>query len=141
MSPSQPRFKHGKKGLWLVAVLGLLWNAMGMINLLMQMNAGMLASMPAEQQAIVESRPAWATFAFAVGVLAGALGCLLLLWRMQRAFAMLTVSLAAIALHMMSYFGMPIAAFAFSSMQVLLYVALPLGIAVFLAWFAKASLT
>ncbi len=120
--------------LWIVSGIGLIWNAMGLVNLMMQMNAGMLASMPAEQRTIVESRPGWATLAFGVGVLAGVIGCLLLFLRKSTAFPVLAVSLAAIALHMLSYFGMSIP---FGPVQVMLYIVLPIAVAGFLVWYAK----
>lgn len=125
-------------GLWLIGGIGLLWNAMGMLNLFMQMNAGMLASMPPEQRAIIESRPTWATLAFAVGVLAGVLGCVLLLLRKPVAFPILAVSLAAIALHMVSYITTGIWA-SLGALQIVLYAALPLAVAAFLCWYARAQ--
>lgn len=124
--------------LWIVGGIGLLWNAMGVVNLLMQLNAGMVASMPAEQRAIIESRPAWATLAFAIGVAAGVLGCLLLLLRKAAAFPVLAVSLAAIALHMLSYLGMFNSAVSFGPAQLLLYAIMPLAVAALLMWYAAA---
>ena len=72
MSLSQQQAKPRTPGLWVVAGLGMIWNIAGALNLFMQMNAGILASMSAEQRAIVEARPGWATVAFGVGVLTGA---------------------------------------------------------------------
>ena len=127
MSFSEQQTKPRTPGLWAVAGLGMIWNIAGALNLFMQMNAGMLASMPAEQRAIVEARPAWATVAFGVGVLAGAAGCALLLWRKRSAFPVLAMSLAAIALHMVSYFGIAGGGVAFGAAQWVLYAILPLA--------------
>lgn len=44
-------------------------------------------------RAIIEGRPAWATGAFAIAVLGGALGCLLLLLRKSAAYYLFIASL------------------------------------------------
>lgn len=136
MSLSERQTKPRTPGLWIVTGLGLIWNLAGALNLFMQMNAGMLASMPAEQRAIIEARPVWATVAFGVGVLAGLAGCALLVWRKRSAFPMLAISLAAIALHMVSYVGVAGGGLTFGGTQWMLYAILPLGAAAFLAWYA-----
>lgn len=139
MSMSDPHLKPQNVGLRIVAGLGLIWNMAGVANAFMQINGSMLASMPAEQRAIVEARPAWATLAFATGVLTGVAGCGLLMWRKRLAFHFLAVSLAAIALHMVFYFGIAGSDIAFGLTQWALYAVLPLFVAVFLAWFAHAK--
>ena len=66
---------------WAIGVVTLIWNVMGAINFVVQMNADMVAAMPETHRAIIESRPVWATGGFAIAVFGGALGCLLLLLR------------------------------------------------------------
>ena len=66
---------------WVIGAFALIWNALGVVNYLMQMNADTLAAMPSAQRAIVDSRPEWATGAFALAVFGGALAALLLLLR------------------------------------------------------------
>ena len=53
-----------------VAVITLIWNLLGVFAYLGEAFAtpGMLEAMPAEQRDILESRPAWATVAFALAV-------------------------------------------------------------------------
>ena len=71
---------------WAIGAVTLIWNVMGVINFLVQMNADALASFPESHRAIVGGRPAWATGAFAIAVFGGALGCLLLLLRKSAAY-------------------------------------------------------
>ncbi|NOX72488.1 MAG: hypothetical protein GXP03_02285 [Alphaproteobacteria bacterium] len=78
---------------WLIGWLGLFWNAMGLMNLVMQMNGDSLANMPAEYQALVAARPVWATIAFVVAVVGGTLGCVQLLRRKSSSVPILVVSL------------------------------------------------
>ena len=58
---------------WIIGAVALIWNVMGVINFFGQMNADALAAMPKAQRAIIEGRPAWATRAFAIAVLAARL--------------------------------------------------------------------
>jgi hypothetical protein len=71
---------------WVLAAVALIWNVLGSLNYLGQMNADLVATMPETHRAIIEGRPAWATGGFAVSVFAGALGGLLLLLRKTAAF-------------------------------------------------------
>ena len=89
-----------------IGVLGLLFNLMGCMNFVSQMNAEMVASMPDVYRAIVASRPAWATAAFAVAVFGGALGCLLLLLRQSVAIYVFIASLVAAVAAQFPYVGM-----------------------------------
>jgi hypothetical protein len=78
---------------WLIAWLGLFWNAMGLMNLIMQASGDNLANMPIEYQALVAARPIWATVAFVVAVIGGTLGCVQLLRRKSSAVPILVASL------------------------------------------------
>jgi hypothetical protein len=54
---------------WAIGAVALIWNVMGIMNFLWQMNADTLAAMPELHRSIAEGRPAWATGAFALAVL------------------------------------------------------------------------
>ena len=90
---------------WAIGTVALIWNVMGIMNFFMQMKAGMLAEMPESQRAIIESRPAWATGAFAIAVFGGALGCLLLLLRKSAAFYLFIASLLGVIVQLIPYLG------------------------------------
>ena len=83
---------------WMIAGLGLVWNLMGCLNFITQMNADAVAQMPELYQLIISSRPLWATLAFGFAVFGGAVGCILLLLRRDMARIALLVSLIAIVL-------------------------------------------
>ncbi len=78
---------------WVIGAVGLVFNLMGCINFFSQMNADPVDSVPEVYRAIVESRPAWATGAFAIAVFGGALGGLLLLLRKSAAVYVFIASL------------------------------------------------
>jgi hypothetical protein len=69
---------------------------MGIINYLMQTNAESVSSYPVAARVLVESRPAWATGAFAIAVFGGALGCFLLLFRKSAAYYLFVASLIGV---------------------------------------------
>jgi hypothetical protein len=91
---------------WLIGTTGFVFNLMGCINFISQMNADMVASMPEAYRAIVESRPAWGTVAFAIAVFGGALGCLLLLLRKSVAFYVFIASLVGAVVAQIPLVGM-----------------------------------
>lgn len=78
---------------WLIGIVTLVWNILGVTNFIMQMNPDSLAAMPEAYRAIIEERPAWATGAFAIAVFGGTLGCLLLLLRKSIAIYVFIASL------------------------------------------------
>jgi len=78
---------------WLVAAAALIWNVMGGINFIVQMNSEALSSYPESYRAIIEGRPIWATAGFALAVFGGALAGLLLLLRKSIAYYLFIASL------------------------------------------------
>src|SRR6266446_3880020 len=90
---------------WAIGAVTLIWNVMGGINFLVQMNAHALASFPESHRAIVEARPAWATGAFALSVFGGALGCLLLLLRKPAAYYLFIASLLGVIVQLIHTLG------------------------------------
>ncbi|MFT4700959.1 MAG: hypothetical protein ACI9ND_000357 [Yoonia sp.] len=83
---------------WITATIGLIWNLMGCMNYVIQMNPDTVAQMPDVYQMIINGRPAWATAAFAIAVFGGAVGCILMLLRRRVAVQVLILSLAGIVL-------------------------------------------
>ena len=124
---------------WAIGAVALIWNVMGVINFFMQMNADALAAMPESQRAIIEGRPAWATGAFAIAVLGGALGSLLLLLRKSAATYFFIVSLLGMIVHMIPYLGMTGSTIKFGSVEMSMFILMPLGVATFLIWYSKQA--
>ncbi len=80
---------------WIIAVVALIWNAMGIVAYLIQayMTDEMIAALPEEQQAeFLIEHPTWYTAAFALAVFSGALGCIALLLRKKWAFMLFLIS-------------------------------------------------
>ncbi|WP_431134188.1 hypothetical protein [Psychroserpens mesophilus] len=83
---------------WIIAVVALIWNAMGVMAYLFQafITDEAIAALPEEQQAeFLMEHPAWFTAAFALAVFCGALGCLALLIRKKWAFILFVISFIA----------------------------------------------
>lgn len=115
-----------------IGAIGLIFNLMGCMNFISQMNADTVASMPEAYRAIVESRPAWGTVAFAIAVFGGALGCLLLLLRKSAAFYVFVASLVGAIAAQIPLVGMedfPVEALIGGLSQVV--------IGAFLIWYSK----
>lgn len=86
---------------WLVSVIALLWNLMGVFNYLVQayLPIEQLEAMSLAERELYEGQPAWVTGAFAIAVFAGSIGCIALLIRKKWARPVLVLSLiSAIAL-------------------------------------------
>lgn len=119
---------------WVIGGFGLIFNLMGCVNFLSQMNSESVASMPDAYRAIVETRPAWATGTFAVAVFGGALGALLLLLRKSTSYYVLIASLVGAVATQLPALGdtdFPAGALAGGMAQ--------LVVGAFLIWYAKRS--
>ena len=82
---------------WVVSVIALLWNLMGVYNYLYQAfnQLVILANLNQVQREVFEGIPAWATAAFAIAVFAGAIGSIGLLLRKKWARPLFIISLIA----------------------------------------------
>jgi len=82
----------------IVAVVALLWNALGCVAFFsdLTLSPEAVAALPDAQQAMYAARASWAVAATAVAVFGGVLGCLGLLLRKKWAFAVLVFSLVGI---------------------------------------------
>ena len=86
------------KWFWVAAALGLAWNLFGLVQFIGSLGAtqqSLTASgMTAEQASVMLGYPAWMTVAFAVGVLGGVLGAVLLALRKATSVLVFALSLA-----------------------------------------------
>ena len=87
---------------WIVSILALLWNLMGVMSYLEQayMTDEMKAQYTADQLTLMEGIPVWVTAAFAIAVWGGLLGCIALLFGKKWAKPVLMLSLIAILIQM-----------------------------------------
>ena len=58
---------------WAIGLFGLIWNAFGCYNFILQMDPEALAESPAAYQVVIASRSGWTTAAFLIAVFGGAL--------------------------------------------------------------------
>ena len=87
---------------WIIAVIALLWNAMGVVNFLgaTLLKDAMAQSYSAEEMALMDALPSWYMYVFGVAVFAGLLASILLLIRKRAATTLFLASLLAILLQM-----------------------------------------
>lgn len=93
---------------WAIVIVTLLFNLAGCVNFVMQMNSGVLASMPEAVRELVGGRPFWATAGFAAAVFGGAIGGILMLARKSFArylFGLSVVGAFVTLLHLLAFAG------------------------------------
>ncbi|MCP4456622.1 MAG: hypothetical protein GY816_01130 [Cytophagales bacterium] len=83
---------------WIVSIVALLWNSMGVSEYLRQayMTAEELAKLPADVQEMYPDVPAWVTATFAIAVFGGTIGAILLLLRKRLAVVIFGLSLLGV---------------------------------------------
>lgn len=126
---------------WPIALLGLVWNAMGCLNYVWQstLSTEVLASLSDAQQAIIEDRPAWATAGFAIAVFVGLLGNVLLLIRRGPIRLCFVLSMLGIVVAMAQGIQKWLSGATFTPVELTMYlIATPL-VGLFLIWYASSS--
>ncbi|MEM6804188.1 MAG: hypothetical protein AAF696_22480 [Bacteroidota bacterium] len=125
---------------WIVSVAALLWNLVGVFSYLGQamLTPEGLAELPKGQRVVIETRPAWATGAFAIAVWGGVLGCIFLLLRKSWAVPTLMLSLAGVLVQNFQAY------FLSDSIDLLGPEAIPISISIIsigvaLIWFARKA--
>ena len=119
---------------WFIAVLMLIWNGLGCANFIVQMNPDVVASYRAVEQAIIQDRPLWATAGFALGVFAGAVGCVLLLLKNPSAFYLFCASLLGVVIAIAHSLTVN---YAFGLGEIVGIVVMPIAVALFLVGYAR----
>ncbi|PHR91281.1 MAG: hypothetical protein COA69_12280 [Robiginitomaculum sp.] len=129
---------------WVVSVVALLWNLMGLMEFFRQMNmseeaiAKMSEAAQAAQAGYDAAPAAWATAAFAVAVFCGALGCLLLVLRKRLAIRVLNLSLLGVIIQQIHWWGFLKIGSSFGAGQLVMPVLIPI-ISILLIIFARFS--
>lgn len=121
---------------WAVAVIALIWNALGVVNYFAQMNPEVLAQYRETERALVEGRPAWATAGFALAVFGGAIGALLLLFRKKAAIYGFIVSLVGTIVAVGHSLTVDIE---FGTGEIVGIIGMPVALAAFLIWYARTA--
>ncbi len=125
---------------WIVTIIALIWNLMGVMNYIGQvtMSPEALAALPESQQTYIQTVPSWAVSAFAIAVFGGAFGCLLLLFRKKAAIILLAISLLGILVQMFHAFFMSGSTDDFGPGGFVMPIMI-IGIGVFLVWLSKSA--
>ncbi len=121
---------------WVLAILGLLWELFGVAMYLM--HVGVLPDtqeMSDAERSLMESSPTWVTGLFAIGVFAGAVGALALVFRRRWARPLLILSLIAVVLQFGGWLLMTDAV-AVVGPTVFVMPAIVMAVAVLLVWAA-----
>jgi hypothetical protein len=123
-----------------VVIVALLWNLLGCVAYLsdVMITPEAVAQMSPEQQALYNSRPAWAVSATAIAVWGGALGCVGLFLRKRWALPLLVASAAGVVVQDLAIFVLSNAA-AMAGAAVYVLQGLVLVIAVALAQLARKA--
>lgn len=121
---------------WLISSFLLVWNVLGCVNFFVQMNPDIVSSYREVEQAIIQGRPLWATAGFALGVFAGALGCILLLLKMPISFYLFCASLFGVSIAIAHSLAVDVS---FGAGKIIGIVIIPIAISVFLIWYSQYS--
>lgn len=86
------------KSFWVIAVLALLWNLMGVFQFYLATFSldTMVENLPEVQAGLYRGIPMWYTVIFAIAVLTGLLGCISMLLRKKITVALFGISLLAV---------------------------------------------
>lgn len=90
------------KAFWIICIIALLWNLMGLAQFFMMffMTPEAMSNLSEAERALYEDIPAWVNTFFALAVIAGTLGSVLLLMKKALAKIVFIVSLVAVVIQM-----------------------------------------
>ncbi len=129
------------KWFWVVSIIALIWNLMGVMAYLGQayMTEEALAALPEADQNFYNNIPAWVTAAFAISVFAGVIGCIGLLLRKKWSYLLLLISLITVLAQ--TIYNFFVQDYVELSGQRMIMPIVVIIIAIFLVWFSKDAKT
>ena len=119
---------------WVVGAVALVWNAMGVLNLIMQMNPDVLATYPESHQTIVANQTGWIAASVTVAIVGGAIGCVLLLLRKAGAVYLFYASLIGTIIVVAHTLSLSIE---LSASDIVMIIVMPVVVAALLAWYSR----
>ncbi len=134
------RLTKPPKGYWVVSIVALLWNLIGVATYLMSvtMSQETLAQFSEAERSLYTDIPAWVTSAYAIAVFGGTIACVALLLRKSWAMHVFLISLLAILVQMgHALFITPMLEVKGGGAAVL--PVLIIVVAIFLFWYASAA--
>lgn len=132
--------KRPSPGYWIIAVLALVWNLIGVAMWYLQvtLSAEQLALLTEPQRLVHAATPGWLDIAFAVAVFAGVLGALGLLLKKRWAGTLFLLSLIGLLVQVIGGYVVTPAWSAYGLAGLAMPVVL-LAIALFLLWYANRA--
>lgn len=125
---------------WIISTVALIWNLLGVLNFLGQLDPDAVSAMPDSHRALIENRPLWGTLAFGIAVFGGVAGCLLLLLRNRMAIALFVISLVGIIVQLIPSLITMSSGIQFSAVEIVLAFIMPVIIGLFLIGYARRHL-
>lgn len=124
---------------WIIGVIALLWNGMGVLNYLMQAYKveAVMSELNADQLALLESMPAWMMALFAIAVFAGLIGSIVFLMRKKMAVILFLVSFLAATIQQLYWLCGTNMAEVYSEEQPYFMPIMIIVFCAFLVWYSK----
>ena len=129
-------------GFWIIAVIALIWNIMGVFAYLGQtvlMTDELKSALPTEQIELINSSPSWLNIVFAIAVFSGLLACLLLLMRKKLAVPLFAISLLMVLIQNIYGWLGTNAAEVYGSVQGYIMPLIVIIISIFLYFYSKGA--
>lgn len=131
---SEKETSHVHWSFWIIGAVSLVWNAMGVVNIFMQMNPDVLATYPESHRTIVASQTGWISASVTIAIFGGALGCVLLLLRKAGAVWLFYASLVAMIVVVAHTLSLPVN---LRASDIVLIIVMPVVVAALLAWYSR----
>lgn len=129
------------KWFWIIAILALLWNLIGVSRYLMEAYKveAIRVNLNADQLAIMDGNPAWLTAVFAIAVFSGLLACLLLLLKRKFAVTLFGISLLCVLIQMISSWVTTNIIEVFGTLEGVVMPMIVIIISIFLYYYSKGA--
>ncbi|MBL4662921.1 MAG: hypothetical protein JKY22_05055 [Flavobacteriaceae bacterium] len=129
------------KWFWIIAVLALLWNLIGVSRYVMEAYSveSFRAQFNTDQLALMDASPAWLTAVFAIAVFSGFLACLVFLLKRKFAVLLFGVSLLAVLIQMISVWTTTNTIEVFGTMDGVVMPMIVITISIFLYYYSKGA--
>ncbi len=127
---------------WILAIVFLLWNIMGIMSFLMHalITDETIAQMPANEQALYGEYPLWTSIIFAIAVISGLLGSIGLLLRKKCSRIVFIISLGAIIIQMSHNVFFTQTIEVYGIIQAVTMPILVVVVGIFLIWFSSFAI-
>jgi hypothetical protein len=135
-TPNKPN-----KWFWIIAVLALLWNLMGVSRYLMEAYnvESFRTQFNEDQLALMDGSPSWLTAVFAIAVFSGLIACVALLLKRKLAIILFGISLLFVLIQMISVWVTTNAIEVFGTVDGVVMPMIVIIISIFLYYYSKGA--